>query len=331
MIQFILCREFKQSCKLSSTTIRNGVKIMNKYCKNCNYELNGSAFCPQCGKKAETQETATIPTAEQLQPADQNENIETTVNAPAYQTNETDSCATAQFDSAQQNPVPQQPIQSQPSAFSLTIKHSFNVIKNFFSKNVVDAISAQHEEKLKIWIILFAIPALFSAISSCIHYSSPVMDFIRFFNTPYSPGSTRISFFFSGLLYALAFEFSFVIVLFLYSRLIKKKPLSFNNCANLVSSAFLPITVVSLSYIVLGSNLGIANSIAFLMFIALLHKGLQKAFNENGGFWIFYLVVAVAIVTFILVSFIISTPAWITNTINNLNPYSSIFDSYSLY
>ena len=280
---------------------------MNDFCKNCNAELNGAAFCPHCGTKAERE------TVQQTAPP-----VQETV-AYAQQPQQTYA-----------QPAPQP---AQPSAFAMMFKQSFNVIKNFFSKNIVDAVTCQYAEKLNIWIVLLSIPALLCAISGCIHYDTTATDILSIAAMPYSAAFGRVGWFFAGMFFSLALEFSFVIVLFLYSKLIKKKPLSFTASANLVAAAYLPITVVSASYVVLGSNMGVALLIAVIMFVYLLQKGMQKAFDEEKApFWSFYLFVAAAIATFIIASAVISVPGWISNAAYSVSsPLESLFDSYNYY
>lgn len=306
------------------------MKNMN-ICKNCNTEFSGGDFCPQCGTKIEeiqAVEAALEPTEEAV-----TEQIEEVTQA--VETQEAAEENTQEVFTLPPQPVPVvtpvQPI-AQPSKFNATINQAVSVIKNFFSKNAVDAVSAQYGEKLNIWVILLALPAIFSAISGLIHYESPAVDLLNFFSAKYNIVFGRFGYMISGFFFALALELSFVFVFYFYSK-ISKKDMSLTGCANLVSAAYLPMTVISAAYVLCGSGVDIVFAVAFVMFVFLLHKGIEKAFNdEKPVFWSFFLAVVVALAVFTVAAAVISVPAWIIDKINEVSqPAQDIMNNYDYF
>jgi len=299
-------------------------------CKNCNTEFSGGDFCPQCGEKyqeIQVMETVVEPVAEAIA-----ETVEETQEA--VQVEEEVAENTAEVFTLPPQPVqsfaPVQPV-NKPSKVNATLNQVGNVIKNFFSKNVADAVTAQYEEKLPIWIVLLALPAIFSAISGFIHYENPAMDLLGFLSANYNVALGRFGYLVSGLLFALAFELIFVFAFYLYGKTLKKD-LSLTGCANLVASAYLPMTVVSAAYVLCGSGVDIAFLVAFGMFVVLLHKGIEKALVDKPVFWSFFLVVLISLAAFTIASAIISVPAWIIDAINEASePAQDIMENYDYF
>ncbi len=284
-------------------------------CSNCNFELNDSLFCPMCGAKAE--ETAKTEVLEET-PMETQPEIGQSVIPP------------------QENEMPviqPQEVPAQPSAFSRTIKQAFNCFKYFFSKNAVEAISVQHKERLNIWIILFAIPALLSAISCCIHGGSVATDLLDMICVPFALGSNRFAWFVSGLLLTSALVFSCTVLTFLYSKVIKKNLISFIGSANLIATSFIPMTLVFALSVVIGANTGVLNIVAFLMFTFLWKKGMDNVHGEdNKNYWVFFVLVAVVLATYALISCVVSAPGWIYDAVNKYTVSSGLqgmLDPYS--
>lgn len=308
-------------------------------CKNCNTEFDG-AFCPNCGTKAEiTAEVNTTvssePSAEAVFEPAENVQSTTTVEAPQaftmpQQTVNTQQTAPQQPSSS---PYSQQAVPVQPSKAGLTIKQTINVIKNFFTKNVADSVCAQHGEKLPIWIVLLSLPAVLSAFSGLIHCDVPALDILGALSTPYSIYMGRLGYFVAGILYTALLVASFFTVIYFYGKVIRKKNVTFTGCANLVSSAFLPITVVSAGYLLLGSNVDIAFTVAFVMFIMLLYKGLVNILqDEKPIFWSFMLLIVISLAVYSVASLVLSVPGFINNSVNtSYNLFDSIFNNYNNY
>lgn len=299
-------------------------------CKNCNTEFNGGDFCPQCGTKIEAEIIETV-----AEPAEEvvTEQIEEVTEA--VQTEEPVEESTAEVFKLPPQPTPfTPPVQpaSQPSKLNATINQAFSVIKNFFSKNIVDAVSAQYAEKLNIWIILLALPAIFSAISGVIHYENPAVELLNFFSGKYNIALGRFGYLVAGFFLALALEASFVLSFYFYGKIMKKN-LTFTGCANLVSAAYLPMTGISAAYVLCGSGVDIAFIVAFAMFVALLHKGIEKAFNdEKPVFWSFFLTVLVSLAVFTVAAAVISVPSWIVDAVNEATkPAEEIINNYDYF
>lgn len=308
-------------------------------CKNCNTEFNG-AFCPNCGTKAEiTPEVTPVVTPEPstetvFEPTENTQNVTTVESSQAFtmpqQTVNTQQTAPQQ---PVANPYSQQSVPVQTSKAELTIKQTISVVKNFFTKNVADSVTAQYEEKLPIWIVLLSLPAVLSALSGLIHCDVPALDILGTLSTPYSIYMDRLGYFFAGALYTALFVASFFIVIYFYGKVIRKKSITFTGCANLVSSAFLPITIISAGYLLLGSNVEIAFSVAFVMFIMLLYKGLVNILqDEKPIFWSFMLLVVISLAIYSLASLVLSVPGFINNSVNaSHNLFDSFFNNFNNY
>lgn len=302
---------------------------MSKICKNCNIETDGN-FCPHCGAPVEE-----IPVTEPVTeiPPQPEEFPETVVEA-------TEPPVTVEPEVPTSQPTPSpysQPIYSQPiqpvaksNDFQAGFKQVLNVIKNFFSKNIVEAITAQYGEQLNIWLILLAIPALLSAIGGVIHYANPAVELLNFFNCRYSFIFGRFGYLVYGFLLSIVLEMAFVIVVFFYGKIIRKKDISFKGCANLVTSAYLPMVVITAAYAIFGSTVEFAFLVAFAMFIALLQQGVHKILgDEKPAFWSFFLLIVISLAVFSVASSVLSIPGFIADAVSaTTSKVEDIFNQY---
>lgn len=338
-------------------------------CQNCGYELNGVAFCPRCGTKAEA---AKIPVVEEVAvtAGGKVDNIHVTsagkcddvpVAAPEISANSSyatpvpqqrqfsqsvpqtqpyNQPMTQQYNQPAAQTFPQQyqqnlnyycQPQAQPSVAGQTFKNTFMCFRHFFSKNAEKNLTMQYIEKTNIWIVLFTLTALLSAISCGIHHCSIATDLIGITDMPYALTYTFFGDFFIGLGLMAAFEFIFVMAIFLYSRAVKKSPLTFRSCGNMVAAAIVPLSIVAGSYVFMGVYTGLLNIIGLLMFTHILKKSMDKAFGENGeNFWSFFIVLAIAVTAFMIVSAIFSIPGWLMNAYTNTISFgtSELIDPY---
>ncbi len=205
--------------------------------------------------------------------------------------------------------VPEQP---QPSRFTLTAKQLWSVIKNFFSKNCVDAIAAQYGETLPIWGILLPAFVLLGAIDATVSFNSSGIfssEITSVISSKISFGSGEVFFVTLAINFMLAFAMPLGV-----RALIKfhKGDGHFLSSANLVTASFLPqimffifniVTAGALSSVM--SPLRLLGEIATFM---LLFAGISKALGGKKPIWSFFLMVIIAVAAAFVVAMIVVSP-----------------------
>ena len=126
---------------------------MDKFCEKCGAELLDNGVCPNCGDipdEPKPEEAAPETIEEEKEKAAPEQSAEP-------EQNEAQNAASQPLPETQpeaEQTTPQPEVQKvQPSKFYYAFKQVGNVLKHFFSKNTIDAISAQYNEALPIWVI----------------------------------------------------------------------------------------------------------------------------------------------------------------------------------
>ncbi|MCH5304217.1 MAG: hypothetical protein J1E41_05080 [Ruminococcus sp.] len=209
---------------------------------------------------------------------------------------------------------PSAPVQAaiQPSKFALTAKQILTVIKNFFSKNAVDSIAAQYEEKLPIWGILLPAYVLLSAISATVSFNAKgnVSNQLgNVLSNIVSFGSGEV--FFITLFTNAIFMFTMIIG---FRAFIKAQGGDghFLSGANLISAAQLPIMMFLAFNIITGGAISsIIDAAAVLgeyAMIMLIFAGVRKILDGRKPIWSFFLMIICVTVVAAIVAMIVISP-----------------------
>lgn len=204
------------------------------------------------------------------------------------------------------------PQQAQPSKFAMTAKQLWVIIKNFFSKNCVDAISAQYDEALPVWGILLPAYVLLSAISATVSFNASG-TFNSFLSTGLSSkitfGSGEVFFVMLALNFMLAFAMPLGVRAFIKFH---KGDGHFLSSANLVTASYLPVMLFYLFNIVTGGSLSsIVSPLSTLGQIAsymLIFSGISRKLGGKKPIWSFFLMIIITTTVAIIAAMIIILP-----------------------
>ena len=211
----------------------------------------------------------------------------------------------------QKSPAQNTDTQAQPSKFALTAGQIWKIIRNFFSKNVVDAVASQYEEKLPVWGILLPAYVLLSAISATVSFNSQgkVTNQIgKIFTDTTSFGSGEV--FFIKLAVETALMFAMIIGVRAFIKFHNGDG-HFLSSANLVTSSQLPIMMFLVFNIVTGGALtSIINTVFSLgqyAVVMLIFAGVSRVLGGKKPLWSFFLMlicvtVAAAVAAMIVIS-----------------------------
>ncbi len=204
------------------------------------------------------------------------------------------------------------PQQAQPSKFAMTAKQLWVIIKNFFSKNCVDAISAQYDEALPVWGILLPAYVLLSAISATVSFNASG-TFNSFLSTGLSSkitfGSGEVFFVTLALHLMLAFAMPLGVRAFIKFH---KGDGHFLSSANLVTASYLPVMLFYAFNILTGGSLtAIVSYLSVLGEIAsymLLFSGISRKLGGKKPIWSFFLMIIITTAVAIIVAMVIILP-----------------------
>ncbi len=301
---------------------------MDKFCTKCGAELvNG--VCPECSKAPEnTVDEVSSNPAEEVKTEPVEESVINTAESAPEQSTETQNESPQASDNTEPQPeaqaaesvaqptqiqqAPQPVVQNvQPSKFYYVFKQFGSVIKHFFSKHTVDAISAQYGETLPIWVILMPVCALISALSMTLSF-----DGSR--GLSIGAGSLFSGMKLSGLeVFLISFAMS-IAVEFVYSLAVKvflksfKIKGSFKAAANLTMSAYISVAVLDLFNITtigyLNSESTALSSFGMIAFILLLYLGITKVLDGKKPFWSFFLMMTCASIVALIAALVVCCP-----------------------
>ncbi len=203
-------------------------------------------------------------------------------------------------------------IQTQPSKFALTAGQVWKIIRNFFSKNVVDAIAAQYKEKLPVWGILLPAYVLLSAISATVSFNSQgtvTYQVGNIFSDTTSFGSGEV--FFINLAVETALMFAMIIGVRAFIKFHNGDG-HFLSSANLVTASQLPIMMFLVFNIVTGGALtSIINTVFSLgkyAVIMLIFAGVSRVLGGKKPLWSFFLMLICVTVVAAVVAMIVISP-----------------------
>lgn len=202
--------------------------------------------------------------------------------------------------------------EDQSAKFALTVKQVWNLIKGFCSKDAVNTIASQCEEKTPIWAILLPVYALLSAISATVSFNAngtfkSVLPSIAGAKTTY--GSGEVFFIMFAMNLTLVFALSLGVRSFIKFH---KGDGHFLSSANLVTASHLPVMFVLVFNIVtvgaISPLLDPVTSLAEVAATMLLFAGVSKALGGKKPIWSFFLMLIIASVVAIIVAMIFISP-----------------------
>lgn len=198
--------------------------------------------------------------------------------------------------------------------FPLTVKQVWNVIKGFCSKDAVNIIANQYEEKLPIWVILLPVYALLGAVSATVSFNATgtfnsYITSVLGTKTSFGSGEVFFSMFALNLTSALAISLG-------VRSFIKfhKGDGHFLSSANLVTASYLPVMFVfGFNIVTVGATSSVLDSVLNLAEIAsimLVFAGISKALNGKKPLWSFFLMIIIASVVAVIVAMIFTSHIW---------------------
>ena len=333
---------------------------MDKFCNMCGTELGENGLCPNCSaEKAEAREpienTTENITEEVAESVETVETVETAVaeqaaEEPVTETGEQlnpEELLERQFaefnkpsdedgseaevvyepDSEPVYSVPEQPQpqpvvqQVQPSKFYFTLKQFGNIVKLFFSRHTADAIAAQFNEPLPVWLLLMPLNALVVAVSSTLSFDSSrglSIGVGSLFN-----GMTMSYFevFLVSLAVGISIQLAFSYSLMVFFKSLKSTA-KFRQAANLVTSSYIAVSVISLvNILTVGtfmSEYSMITSFGIVAFGILLYLGVSKGLGGKRPFWSFVLMITCAFVASLIFAMIISSPIVVMRALESL-------------
>lgn len=206
--------------------------------------------------------------------------------------------------------VPEQP--TQPSRFALTAKQLWSVIKNFFSKNCVDAISAQYGETLPIWGILLPAFVILSAIDATVSFNAGgafSAGLTSAISSKISFGSGEVFFVTLAVNLMLAFAMPLAVRAFIKFH---HGDGHFLSSANLVTASFLPqIMIFVFNIITAGALSSFLSPLRTLVEVAsymLIFAGISKALGGKKPIWSFFLMIIIATVVAFIAAMVVASP-----------------------
>lgn len=196
--------------------------------------------------------------------------------------------------------------------FAMTVKQVWNLIKGFCSKDAVNTIAAQCDEKLPVWAILLPAFALLQAISSTVSFNSNgtfKSDLTSIAGAKTTFGSGEVFFIMLALNLTLAFAMSLGVRSFIKFH---KGDGHFLSSANLVTASYLPVMfVLVFNIITVGAMSTVLDSVTKLAEVAstmLLFAGVSKALGGKKPIWSFFLMIIIASVVAVIVAMIFISP-----------------------
>lgn len=299
-----------------------------KYCTKCGAELE-NGVCPNC--TAATAEESKEPASEVVEEIKETSETIKVESAPEQEetpteqkTEQKDEPMSADDDVTpqQQNTEPNaQPVQAQPevqqeagvqpSKFYYIFRQVGNVIKHFFSKHTVDAISAQYGETLPIWVILMPACALISALSMTLSFDGSRGLSIGAGSLFSGMKLSGLEVFLISFAMSIAVEFVYSLAVSVFLKSFKIK-VSFKSAANLTMSAYIAVAVLDLVNITtigyLNSESTALSGFGMIAFILLLYLGITKVLGDRKPFWSFFLMMTCASIVALIAALVVCCP-----------------------
>lgn len=200
----------------------------------------------------------------------------------------------------------------QSAKFAMTVRQVWNLVKGFCSKDAVNTIASQCEEKLPIWAILLPVYALLSAISATVSFNAngafkSALPSLAGAKTTY--GSGEVFFITFALNLTLVFALSLGVRSFIKFH---KGDGHFLSSANLVTASYLPVMfVLAFNIITVGAISSLLEPITNLAGVAstmLLFAGVSKALGGKKPIWTFFLMIIIASVVSVIAAMIFVSP-----------------------
>lgn len=200
----------------------------------------------------------------------------------------------------------------QNAKFAMTVKQIWNLIKGFCSKDAVNTIASQCNEKLPIWGILLPAYALLSAISATVSFNANGTfknDITSIAGAKTDFGSGEVFFIMFALEITLAFAMSLAVRSFIKFH---KGDGHFLSSANLVTASYLPVMfVLAFNIVTVGAISPLLDTVKNLASIAstmLLFAGVSKALGGKKPIWSFFLMIIIASLVAVAVAMIFISP-----------------------
>ena len=307
------------------------------FCTVCGAELNDDGFCPSCDQAPDelyiptvSDEAADVkaPTVAMPRIQDYEDGTEDTDSFPENLTPPElfepdiktlgDGTAEIVYNEriVRENRFERSPQRGiEPSGFALTITQAMRVIQYFFSKNVLDAVTAQYREKLPIWIILTSVSSLVTALSMTLSYSLTDGRSLGAGNVFMSFDMNGVETFFVALALSIGTLVTYSEALKYYLRAIGVET-KFRSCANLVTAAYIPVVMGYVANIVSFGHLYAAGfdsgELGFAFFAIMLFIGVRRITKGTKPLWSFMLMLLIAAVVSIIIGLIVASPIIVT-------------------
>lgn len=298
---------------------------MDNFCKICGAELL-DGVCPNCSQEQDepkpeevapetTDEVTEAPLGELTEAESEQEDSPQTETQQEPEP-EADESAAQEFEQApsvqtvEEAPAPYAD-EVRPSKFYYAFKQVGNVIRHFFSKHTVDAITDQYHEILPIWVILMPVCAVISALSMALSFDGTHGLSIGAGSLFSGMSLSSLEVFLISFAMSLAVEFIYSIAVMIFFRSFKIKA-KFKAAANLTMSAYIAVTVMNLFNII---TIGTFNSesttlsgFGMIAFILLLYLGIIKVLKDKKPFWSFFLTMTCASLAALIAALVVTCP-----------------------
>ncbi len=300
---------------------------MDKFCKFCGAELNEDGVCPDCTAaqdepkvEASVPETTEDVKAEAPVEPEVSEPIQSeTVEPEPEQSPEQPEIVPEKIWNAQQesyseetvNVPPTETREIQPTKFYYAFRQIGNVLKHFFSKHTIDAISAQYAEILPIWVILLPVCAIISALSMTLSFDATHGLSIGAGSLFSGMKLSGLEVFVISFAMSVAVEFVYSIAVMVFFRTFKVKT-KFKAAANLTMSAYIAVTVMDLfNIITIGTFKSESTTLScfgMIAFILLLYLGITNVLKDKKPFWSFFLTMTCASLAALVAALVVTCP-----------------------
>ena len=272
------------------------VCYMDKYCEKCGAPLTENGVCPNCSSVRDN--------------VKENEAAHEIKEEKAK--TEVPKAPDVQQPVVTHNSLKAQPARVvQPSKFYFAFRQIGNVLKHFFSRHTIDAVSAQYNEVLPIWVILLPVCALISALSMTLSFDGTHGFSIGAGSLFSGMKLSGLEVFLISLAMSIAVEFIYSIAVMIFFRTFKIKT-KFKSAANLTMSAYIAIALFDLfNIITIGSfrsestTLSAFGTIAFTL---LLFFGITNVLKDKKPFWSFFLMITCASLAAVLAALVVTCP-----------------------
>ena len=307
---------------------------MDKFCKFCGAKLTEDGICPNCtAEQDEPKVEAAVPetiekteaeapvepeVSEQIQPEPIEPESEQSSEQPEPQYEEPEIAPGEPLNAQPQNysretvnlpPTEAQDIQ--PTKFYYAFRQIGNVLKHFFSKHTIDAISAQYAEILPIWVILLPVCAIISALSMTLSFDATHGLSIGAGSLFSGMKLSGLEVFIISFAMSAAVEFVYSIAVMVFFRTFKIKT-KFKSAANLTMSAYIAVTVIDLfNIITIGtfkSESTTLSGFGMIAFILLLYLGIINVLKDKKPFWSFFLTMTCASLAALVAALVVTCP-----------------------